>query len=81
MRCPKFNCGSDQLITIETRDSEALPQRLAQYNLKRRRRRCKFGHKFFTVELTEEDFDKLISERGRLEPLVPGVRSPAKERG
>lgn len=78
VRCPKFNCGSEQLRTVATREDESLPQTLQQYNLKRRRRACRYGHRFFTVEIIEADFEQLVSERGRLEPIMPGVRGRAQ---
>jgi len=74
MRCPKFNCSTERVRTLATRNEEELPPRLKQYNIKRRRRICHYGHKFFTIELCEDDFDKLVAERGRLEPIMPGVR-------
>ena len=79
MRCPKFNCASEHIRTIATREDSSLPQTLQQYNIKRRRRECRYGHKFFTVELPQDDFDKLVAERGRLEPIMPGIRGGAHD--
>ena len=62
MRCPE--CGSANLICIESRESISHPGR------RRRRHKCRdCGARFSTIEITEEEYQELTTKRENHESL------------
>ena len=80
MHCPFPGCATNSTRVIDKRDptqergAQFVPKKFGGQNIIRRRRECRFGHRFHTIEMPEAEYEFLISERGRLEPILPNMR-------
>jgi hypothetical protein len=74
MHCPRPSCLSDDIMVTRTysHTSEHLKQRYRGMNLTRRHCKCKTcGRPFFSIEVTEKEFDLMYllvdrAEAGRI---------------
>ena len=76
MNCPFRGCGTIETRVVDSRreSSDYVSKKFAGHNVVRRKRICRFGHKFFTIEMVEDDYIYLKAERGRLEPPLAGAK-------
>lgn len=78
MRCPNPSCQSDHFINENTYarpDQIGMPAEFKILNITRRRKHCHDCNTvFFTIELPEVDYRRLMKLSGRLDAGQPRVR-------
>ena len=80
MVCPNPACQSVRLRTTHKRGGESnqvdkIPKRLIGVNMNRRAKLCSNCRQtFYTIEITEDDFEFLRAKTGRLEVASTPIR-------